>query len=1007
MAKLVPLALEDAPALIETVFPVQKISWEAQKERKANLGQTLTGLGSYWKGRKPLIQVRAVLLGCLLPDTGNPQGDLAIFEMLMSLDLHGLARRAVSQNKVSPRMIANSISHTHPWSVFTHNRKTDDINYHDIQHLQCPFDAENEGINIRWARDTTDDQKAELLAAVLDHYPDYASKANLCKRPEEIDQTWLYEPIWEKVNSYYSYLGINVYSHQELVEQFGILRFGNRPNVGDTFSGGGSIPFEAARLGCNVYASDLNPVACMLTWGALNIVGAKKSVRTEVENAQDVVAEAVEKEISSHEIEIDFNGNRAKVYLYCLEARCPETGWLIPLSPSWVVSKTRKVIAKLQPDHNNKRFDISICSDVNSLDLKAAEKGTVQNGSMVYELDGTTYCTSIKTLRGDYKNSSGESSNKLRKWVMSDFCFADDDIFRERLYAIQWIKRETINKKSQETFFSSVTPEDVEREEAVNQLVGDLLASWQKDGLVPDMAIDPGAKTNEPMRTRGWTHWHHMFNARQLLLFSSINKHALRLTNPEYLSCFIARSLDTNSRLTRWDSATGQDRVANTFSNQALNTFYNYACRASFHLLPQVKYQPASSPLGIANHIVSNEQAKDCVHTCDIWITDPPYADAVHYHEITEYFIAWLRKSPPSLFRNWTWDSRRALAIKGSGDEFRKNMISAYSAMSLNMRDNGMQCVMFTHQDSGVWSDMVGIFWAAGLQVVSAWYIATETSSELKKGGYVQGTITLLLRKRPKGDKKGYRQQVLPAVHREVDRQIRDMMNLNDNASEDHGEPVFTDSDLQMAGYAAALKVLTRFTHIDGEDVTTFAMRPKQQGEATVVDEIVQQAAEIANSLLVPEGLPESCWGTISGIQRFYLRMLDMETTGASKLDNYQNFAKAFRVNDYQAVMKSVKANVASLKQPEHFKSRELTDSTEIGGTLLGHVFISQQQLANDIEPDAVIRQLSADLPDFLDQRTTLIDLARFLQSKAKSEQTRQLSELLADRLQNLKALGQ
>jgi predicted component of type VI protein secretion system len=105
--------------------------------------------------------------------------------------------------------------------------------------------------------------------------------------------------------------------------------------------------------------------------------------------------------------------------------------------------------------------------------------------------------------------------------------------------------------------------------------------------------------------------------------------------------------------------------------------------------------------------------------------------------------------------------------------------------------------------------------------------------------------------------------------------------------------------------------------------------------------------------------------------------------------------------------MKSVKANAAALRQPEQFKSRELTDSTEIGGTLLGHVFISLQQLANEIEPDAVIRQLSGDLPDFLDQRTTLIDLARFLQSKARSEQTRQLSESLADRLQNLKALGQ
>jgi putative DNA methylase len=86
---------------------------------------------------------------------------------------------------------------------------------------------------------------------------------------------------------------------------------------------------------------------------------------------------------------------------------------------------------------------------------------------------------------------------------------------------------------------------------------------------------------------------------------------------------------------------------------------------------------------------------------------------------------------------------------------------------------------MFTHQDTGVWSDMVSIFWAAGLQVVGAWYIATETTSELKKGGYVQGTVILMLRKRPPGDRPGFKQRILPEVKREVDAQIKQMLHLN------------------------------------------------------------------------------------------------------------------------------------------------------------------------------------------------------------------------------------
>ena len=39
------------------------------------------------------------------------------------------------------------------------------------------------------------------------------------------------------------------------------------------------------------------------------------------------------------------------------------------------------------------------------------------------------------------------------------------------------------------------------------------LARWQDEGLVPDMPIEPGDKTDEPIRTRGWTHWHHLFGA--------------------------------------------------------------------------------------------------------------------------------------------------------------------------------------------------------------------------------------------------------------------------------------------------------------------------------------------------------------------------------------------------------------------------------------------------------------------------------------------------------------
>ena len=48
----------------------------------------------------------------------------------------------------------------------------------------------------------------------------------------------------------------------------------------------------------------------------------------EIERAQRAVATAVDRKISALGIEHDEHGNRAKAYLYCLETRCPQTGWI-------------------------------------------------------------------------------------------------------------------------------------------------------------------------------------------------------------------------------------------------------------------------------------------------------------------------------------------------------------------------------------------------------------------------------------------------------------------------------------------------------------------------------------------------------------------------------------------------------------------------------------------------------------------------------------------------------
>lgn len=790
-----------------------------------------------------------------------------------------------------------------------------------------------------------------------------------------------------------------------------MLRYGHRPRVGDTFCGGGSIPFEAARLGCDVYASDLNPIACMLTWGALNIIGASAEKRAEIERAQKEVAEAVDREITELGIEHNERGDRAKAFLYCLETRCPETGWMVPMAPSWVISRTRNVYAKLVPNFEHKRFDIAVVTGASEAEMKAATQGTVQDGNLVYELEDKVYRTSIKTIRGDYKTAEGENRNRLRQWELQDFQPRPDDIFQERLYCIQWITQETLGASRQETYFAEVTAADLDREYKVAHIVEGNLASWQEQGLVPDMAIEPGAKTDEPIRTRGWRYWHHLFSARQLLGISLfITKARYNQSFSSEILSFASDGIQRGSRMCRIDTFPGPGRlpkIAETFSDQALNTFYNYGVRGWFYWQPVFEgAQDIHDRKSISDKIektVKSTEAQELQESADLWITDPPYADAVVYHEITEFFIAWLHKNRHVPFDQWIWDSRRALAIKGDGEGFRKSMTSAYKAMTSHMPDNGLQCVMFTHQDTGVWADMISIFWSAGLQVISAWYIATETTSELKQGGYVQGTVTLLLRKRLE-TASTFKQRLLPQIRKEVTAQIESMLNLNDTA-QTHGETVFNDSDLQMAGYAAALKVLTRYTEVDGRDVTTLALQPRQKGEKTVVDDIVEYAAEVANNLLIPERLKElnpETWSEVTGVERFYLRMMAIEKTGAAKLDNYQNFSKAFHVA-YQPLMASLSPNQARLKGAKDFKPRELT-SGELANTLLSEILIAIQELLDDKDPKVVIGQIRTSLHDtYFQKRNHLIAMAQYLADMWCDQRPieGQKAEIIANRIRN------
>jgi hypothetical protein len=676
----------------------------------------------------------------------------------------------------------------------------------------------------------------------------------------------------------------------------------------------------------------------------------------------------------------------------------------VPLAPNWVISKTRNVIARLVPDHARRRFDIEIVSGVSAEEMAEASEGTIKDGEVVYTLDGETYRTKFKTIRGDFRRPDGVTENKLRRWDKTDFVPRPDDILQERLYCIQWVTRDTLDKARQTTFFAAVTDEDLGREQKVEGLVRENLENWQREGLVPDMEIEPGDKTDEPIRTRGWTHWHHLFNPRQILGLSILLR-AMLSSDPAAQAALLVNlciALDNCSKLCSWNPGHpgSGEYTAHVFYNQALNTFVNYSARSVDHICKTIlSEEKRFSERG--GGIVQPSPAAKIAHISDLYVTDPPYADAITYHEITEFFIAWIRACPPPDFAAWLWDSCRSLAIKGVGDEFRREMVAAYSAMSRHMPDNGLQIVMFTHQDASVWADMAAIVWGAGLQVTAAWYIATETTSEIKKGGYVQGTVLLILRKRSEG-KSVYRDELVQEVRAEVARQIHTMTGLNQSTKgAGRSENLFEDADLQMAGYAAALRVLTGYSRIDGQDMAAEALRPRQKGGRDIVKEIIDFAVQVANEYLVPEGVPSTLWERLSGPERFYLKMLDIEAAGLKKIDNYQNFAKAFRYGDYGAVMASTKANNARLKTSLELKRAEF--ESDFGKSPVRAVLFALYELQIEVDIDEVTSHLRDLVPGYLTRREDLMALASVIAAKreARQQEEAQAARILFTRIKN------
>jgi putative DNA methylase len=178
---------------------------------------------------------------------------------------------------------------------------------------------------------------------------------------------------------------------------------------------------------------------------------------------------------------------------------------------------------------------------------------------------------------------------------------------------------------------------------------------------------------------------------------------------------------------------------------------------------------------------------------------------------------------------------------------------------------------------------------------------------------------------------------------------------------------------------------LTRYAVIDGRDMTAEAIRPRVRGETTFVDSLIAFAVDTANRCLVPQGVNRGRWERLSSAERFYLKMLDMESRGAKTLDNYQNFAKAFKVRDFKPLLASHKANDARLKSAVDFGRAEMGEGSELYQSTLRAVLYGLMELQKDVDGAEVMTHLTLNVPNYysdMTQRELIVEVANYLEKR-------------------------
>ena len=603
---------------------------------------------------------------------------------------------------------------------------------------------------------------------------------------------------------------------------------GKLPPVYDPFSGGGSIPLEAQRLGLPAYGSDLNPVAVMIGKAMIEIPPKFKDQppihpgpkeRTHYRNAEglaedvkyygDWMRERAWKRIGhlypQVELPKEYGGGKATViaWIWARTVPSPDPAFAnvqVPIPSTFVLSSKKGNEAWIEPiaDKLNKKIAFKVHNGGSSEAIEAASNG-VKVGRANFRC-----LLSDAAINTAYVRSQAQAGN-----------------LGTQLMAV-------VAEGRRGRIFLSPTEDHV-------SVARKATPTWKPDGLVPTPSHDV-----DRLPMYGMPTWGDAFTDRQLVglnTFSElvnevrdeITKDAISAGLADdstplsdggkgakayaeavsvYLAFGISKLTNLGSIITSWMNDRGALRE--TFARQAIPMVWDFAEVNFFSnsggnwSTPIDKIQLAIADFPAPRSgAIEQANAEEVSYPADAVIsTDPPYYDNISYADLSDFFFAWLRPllrgMYPRLFGVLATpkaDELVATPYRHGGKEaaeafFLKGMRNAIARMAKQSSDQFPAAIYYAFKQSEIeqegisstgWATFLQAVIEAGYAVVGTWPVRTESPGRLiaKGTNALANSVVLVCRKKKQDAETISRAEFLRALKRELPPAVRELQAAN------------------------------------------------------------------------------------------------------------------------------------------------------------------------------------------------------------------------------------